>query len=111
LLNQLLVFYTEVVGLRVGARPPFTRPGYWLYAGEQDVLHLLEASPDEVRAIDIVTTFDHTAFNYTGRQEFEQRLKQRGIPFQLTRIPTTGQMQLMFKDPAGNGVELNFSGD
>ena len=26
-------FYCQVVGLRVGERPPLEFPGYWLYAG------------------------------------------------------------------------------
>jgi hypothetical protein len=27
----------------------------------------------------------------------------------VAHVPVTGQVQLFFKDPAGNGVELNFS--
>ena len=40
LLDTLRAFYVEAVGLKPGPRPPFTRFGYWLYAGEQAVLHL-----------------------------------------------------------------------
>ncbi len=108
LMEALRRFYTEIVGLTVGERPPFTRPGYWLYAGGQDILHLLEASPEEARATDVVTTFDHAAFSCVDRQEYEARLRQHGIPYRVTRIPQTGQLQLVFRDPAGNGVELNF---
>jgi catechol 2,3-dioxygenase-like lactoylglutathione lyase family enzyme len=36
LLDELRLFYTEVVGLEQGLRPPFPRFGYWLYAGAQD---------------------------------------------------------------------------
>jgi catechol-2,3-dioxygenase len=111
LLGRLFQFYTEIVGLTVGERPPFTRPGYWLYAGGQDILHLLEASPDEARATDVVTTFDHAAFRCENRQAFEDRLARHGIPYRVTRIPLTGEIQLVMKDPAGNGVELNFSND
>ena len=72
LLDALRSFYTEVVGLEQGERPPFTRFGYWLYAGSQDVLHLTEASPEEIRSVEAVTTFDHASFNCTGRKEIER---------------------------------------
>ena len=42
LLDKLKDFYVDVVGLRPGFRPPFQRFGYWLYAGDSDVLHLTE---------------------------------------------------------------------
>jgi len=110
-LEELRAFYSEVVGLRVGERPPFRSFGYWLYAGEQDVLHLSEAGPDEDRAQRGGTSFDHVAFRCTGRAEFERRLVQRGVRYELAQVPQTGQRQLFFSDPAGNGVELSFSAD
>lgn len=111
LLDRLQGFYCEVVGLAVGARPPFAFFGYWLYAGDRPVLHLSETGPGEVRSIDSATTFDHAAFDCDGREAFEQRLAARGIPFRLARVPQTGQVQIFFKDPAGNGVELSFGAE
>jgi catechol 2,3-dioxygenase-like lactoylglutathione lyase family enzyme len=111
LLDRLCRFYTDIVGLTVGERPPFDRAGYWLYAGGQDILHLIEASPDEARATDVATTFDHAAFRCAGRRDFEELLGQNGIAYRVTHVPLTGQVQLMLKDPAGNGVELNFPAD
>jgi len=110
LLDTLRSFYTEVVGLNVGDRPPLTSFGYWLYAGQQAVLHLSEAARGEVRPIDAASTFDHAAFNCIGRKDFEFKLAQLGIPYEVAHAPQTGQAQLFFNDPAGNGVELNFSG-
>lgn len=110
LLDALCAFYTEVVGLQVGDRPPFRRFGYWLYAGRQDVLHLTEADDDEARAADVATTFDHAAFNCTDRGAFESMLTQRNIKYKVAHVPETGRVQLFFRDPAGNGVELNFLG-
>jgi catechol 2,3-dioxygenase-like lactoylglutathione lyase family enzyme len=34
-------FYTDIVGLTVGDRPPLTFPGYWLYCGGIPTVHLL----------------------------------------------------------------------
>jgi catechol 2,3-dioxygenase-like lactoylglutathione lyase family enzyme len=100
-LEELRVFYRDVVGFRVGDRPPFRSFGYWLYAGDKAVLHLSEASEGELRSGTAVNTFAHAAFNCTGRAEFERRLKTHGVP--LLDIA-----QLFFHDPGGNGVELQF---
>ena len=108
LLDKLLLFYTEVVGLKQGERPPFARFGYWLYAGPQDVLHLTQASSDEDRSTQAVTSFDHASFNCTGRKAFEQNLVRHGVQFVMSYVPQTDRVQLFLKDPAGNGVELVF---
>ncbi len=110
LLDALRVFYVEVVGLEVGHRPPFTTFGYWLYAGQQAVLHLGEAPRDEAPAAEAPSGFDHAAFNCTGRREFETRLAQLGVRYVVAHVPHSEQVQLFFKDPAGNGVELTFMG-
>ena len=34
-------FYTDVVGLTVGDRPPLAFPGYWLYCGGVPTVHLI----------------------------------------------------------------------
>lgn len=112
LLEQLRAFYTDVVGLAVGDRPPFDFHGYWLYLGETAVLHLVDdaAAPgvgDRPRG-----SFDHVAFTCTDLAAFEQRLKSLGVPYRRAVVPGRSQVQLFVKDPAGNGVEFNFaSGD
>ncbi len=109
LLDQLRDFYCEVVGLSVGPRPPFPSYGHWLYAGAQDVLHLSELTTGAFSVAKAHTTFDHAAFRATGRVGVEEKLRQSGIPFHTDRIPESGQYQIFFRDPAGNGIELNFA--
>lgn len=109
LLDRLRDFYCEVVGLQQGERPPFASFGYWLYAGAQDVLHLSEAEPGEARQVQVTGTFDHVAFRCTDLTGTEAKLRQQGIAYERAQVPRTGQIQLFFHDPAGNGVELNFS--
>lgn len=108
LLDELRDFYRDVVGLRVGDRPPLRSFGYWLYAGADAVLHLSEAGPAEHRPRHPQGTFDHVAFRCTGRQAYEAALAGRGIAYKVAVVPATQQVQLFFADPAGNGVELNF---
>jgi len=109
LLEELRKFYTEVVGLSVGDRPPFGNFGYWLYASGTDVLHLSECSPGEERAVGVATTFDHVAFRCSDRAGVERTLAASGVKFEMAQVPRAGQVQLFFRDPAGNGVELNFA--
>jgi len=109
ILDELRDFYVSVVGLELGRRPPFESFGYWLYAGTHDVLHLTEAALGEHRPTNGKSTFDHVALTCTGLAEFEQRLHQYGIEFTKDHVPLTGQIQVFFNDPAGNGIELTFS--
>ena len=108
LLDELRDFYCDVVGLSVGHRPPFRSFGYWLYAGEQAVLHLSEAGPDENRPAQPTGTFDHAAFRCTDRAAYESKLSARGIKYRVAVVPVTQQLQIFITDPAGNGIELNF---
>lgn len=108
LLESLRAFYCDVVGLAVGPRPPFPTFGYWLYAGGQAVLHLSETRAGEQRAVGVDTTFDHAAFECTERPAVERRLVEKGIEFRGAAVPGTARVQLFLRDPAGNGVELNF---
>lgn len=111
LLDTLCNFYCEIVGLVVGPRPPFGSNGYWLYAGDRDVLHLTECPADESRSTEARTTFDHAAFNCRGRSAYEKRLRALGVPYDADSVPQMDQYQIFFKDPAGNGVELNFAAE
>lgn len=110
-LDALRDFYVDVIGLRLGERPPFAHFGYWLYIGAQAVLHLSEVRAGETRDTRVAGTFDHVAFSCTARAEFEARLRERGIAYRQSLVPLTGQRQLFLADPAGNGVELNFEDD
>lgn len=109
LLDELRDFYCEVLGLTVGARPAFRSFGYWLYANGHDVLHLSETAPGEVRATHVATTFDHVAFTCTDPVGMEEILVERRIEFGERFVDQTATKQIFFRDPAGNGVELNFS--
>ena len=106
LLNTLRDFYVTVVGLELGVRPLFPSFGYWLYAGGRDIVHLTEAPANEQRPVDGISTFDHVAFLCSDAKAF--RLASNGIEYTCDEVPLTGELQLFFKDPAGNGVELSF---
>lgn len=109
LLDKLKNFYCDVIGLKIGPRPPFSGFGYWLYSGDQAIIHLHITRPDESRMPDIISTIDHIAFVCTNRKEVEEHLKILGVEFQTVLVPVANQVQLFVRDPAGNRVELNFA--
>jgi glyoxylase I family protein len=73
------------------------------------VLHLSEAKAEEKRKENMATTFDHVAFTATDYDATIARLEKLGIKFRTREISDAGQKQIFFSDPAGNGIELNFS--
>ena len=101
-------FYIEIVGLKLGHRPPFKNGGYWLYANQKDVLHLSFSKNDIVNELNVNSTFDHMAFTCQDENKHIDLLTKKNIKFSIREIPEIGTRQIFFKDPAGNGIELIF---
>jgi catechol-2,3-dioxygenase len=108
MMHVLKDFYCNIVGLRDGPRAGLTSYGFWLYIGDNDVLHLSESQAGVEPLTHVVTTFDHVSFSCTDDAAMEAHLKANNVLF-TTRIHTAIRVkQINFKDPVGNGVELNF---
>ena len=108
LLERLRDFYVDVVGLRVGDRPPFDFHGYWLYVGAQAVLHLVDDSVAPKLGDERRGTFDHVAFTCEDMPAMESKLRARAIPYRRAQVPGRPLAQIFVSDPAGNGVEFSF---
>jgi catechol 2,3-dioxygenase-like lactoylglutathione lyase family enzyme len=101
-------FYRDMLGFTSGYRPPISRPGVWLYAGKEPILHVIDPvnMPQQPAGV-----LDHMAFNATGLKETAAKLKQRGINYMLQQQGETGTWQLFFLDVNGAKVELNYEKD
>lgn len=108
LLDQLRDFYIHVVGLVEGERPPFRFAGHWLYAGGHPVLHMMAAREGQEVSKE-VGSIDHVAFACSDYDGTCRHLHDLGIAFRTNTVPGTTHRQIFFRDPVGNGVELNFS--
>lgn len=108
-LGSLIRFYTEVLGLREGARPPLGFPGAWLYVGDAAVIHLVgvEEQPEPQGALRL----EHFAFAASGLREFLAHLERCGVDYQEARQPGTGNVVLNLRDPDGNRLHVDFSAD
>lgn len=108
LMADVADFYVTVVGLEIGKRPAFKSHGLWLYADGQDLLHLTEEEEGDQRTAGSHLTFDHVAIECSDWSEYERRLCENNVRFQIDYVPNTGVRQVFFRDPVGNGVELIF---
>ena len=99
-------FYTSVLNLRIGFRPPFEERGYWLYAGDQALLHLEICDHEDVRPM---STADRIAFACVNLPVTIRRLEDLGIDYTTNHLVDIDQFQIFLKDPTGLGLELNFA--
>lgn len=106
-LETLCHFYTEALGLSVGERPPFRSTGFWLYAQNHPLLHLV-AFEDDIDAPASTGWFNHIALKCRNFNAVVMRLKAHGVAYEVEEVPLLKQRQIFFRDPAGVGVELNF---
>jgi len=105
-LARLVRFYTDVLGLTNGERPPFDFPGAWLYAGQEAVIHLVgvEQQPQPQGAL----TLEHFAFSASNLPEFLARLERLNVEYQRSRQAGTGTVVLNLRDPDGNRLHVDF---
>ena len=111
-MQKLRDFYCDILGLTVGKRVASMSYGYWLYIGSNDVVHLAEykTTQDSTRLppqLNVHGTYDHVSFTCTDMPAMEANLTKNNVAY-TTRILANSVRQINLKDPAGNGVELNF---
>jgi catechol 2,3-dioxygenase-like lactoylglutathione lyase family enzyme len=104
-LQATSAFLQSVVGLAVGARPPFAFPGHWLYDETgRAVMHLIKttAVPGESGAV------DHVAFYYDDLDAQLRHLEALGHAFKLSEVPGAGIHQCFVTGP--DGLQIEFQG-
>jgi catechol 2,3-dioxygenase-like lactoylglutathione lyase family enzyme len=108
-------FYRDVLGLTDGFRPKLGFHGYWLYAGDVPVVHLL--GPDGVQPENRTAeqggdtgSLDHIAFRGKDAQATIAKLKAHGLKFRENEIREINLHQVFVQDPNGVMVEMNFRG-
>jgi catechol 2,3-dioxygenase-like lactoylglutathione lyase family enzyme len=118
-------FYSKVLGLSAGPRPPFPFPGYWMYAGSHDnyanaVVHIIGMDKNDPEGLkkylgdrDVSSLHgsggvDHIAFFATGLETMLAHLKSIGVSCRERTVPSIGLYQLFLNDPSGIMIELNY---
>lgn len=99
-------FFRDILGLSEGPRPSFPNPGYWLYSGDQPIVHLSESR----QFIEGVHTsyFDHVAFETTGLDAFLRRLESAGLEYATNYVDAITTTQVFVNSPTGTKIEVSF---
>ena len=109
-LDRLCEFYTEVLGLEIGDRPPFATPGVWLYAGGHPILHVgIEKDADPESRAEDTLPLDHIALETEGLSDAIARLEKAGVEYRIVKVPGREMKQIFVRDPDGVALELNFT--
>ena len=101
-------FYSEVLGFTDGERPPFGKPGAWMYMGDHAILHIGTVRTPKTKGKS--DSYDHVAFRVSDINEVRARLKQHNIYNEEFAVPARNMHQIFFRDPDGNEIELLFFG-
>lgn len=103
-------FYTDVVGLELAPRPDLGVPGIWLKAtGESAaIVHVLEVEEQTLKTEEGRPTIDHIAFHAQNYPQVMGKLLAEELPWRGNIIASFGLWQLMFYDPNGALIEMNF---
>lgn len=120
------------LGFTEGRTPDFGFPVYWLYAGQQDVIHIAKKNfskhqdtyiqaPDKTGRHASSTggydttgsgRIDHVCFNCEDLAEFIERLERNGVEFSERQVNDGALYQLFMVEPInGIKVELNFAAE
>ena len=112
-------FY-EGLGLKSGPRPEFPFPGYWMYAGDTPVVHLVGIDPNnpeglynylgvaDVNFLDGSGSIDHLAFSASEPNKLKITLSQNKVKYREREVPNLGLLQIFVEDPNGITVEINY---
>ena len=122
-LEETRQFYENVIGLKVGDRPPLPFPGYWLYLGDDAVIHLVgidEDNPDglnnylgeiDVNQLSGGGAVYHLAFRASNVQNLVNKLKIKKVPYRERVVQEMNLYQLFVEDPNNITLELNYRDD
>jgi catechol 2,3-dioxygenase-like lactoylglutathione lyase family enzyme len=116
-INASREFYTTIVGLQLGARPPLEFPGFWLYAGATPCLHLADRQSYLAHAERLGLSVmheptgrgpvDHIAFNASDYDAVCARVQRSGLSAVRNTVAGGAIRQLFLDDPNGVRVEIN----
>ena len=108
-LGMMEKWYSDILGLEKGYRPPFEEIGSWLYGAGHAMVHLVEIQnpPDRTDRPEL----EHFAMSATGLSSLLEKLTARNITYYPVRVPEIRILQINFHDPEGNHLHIDFPAD
>ena len=100
-------FYRDVIGLKEGPRPDFDRPGFWMYACDKPVVHIIKTAPNNKMLTGSKdASISHFALQIKNLKNARDHLDSLGIKYRTLQVPGTEIGQLFLEDPEGVLIEL-----
>lgn len=110
-LDEMIAWYTDILGFTSGKRPDFPFPGAWLYAGDTVMVHLVAMSEPEATGSETSLKLEHFAFKATDAKSFEARLTAAGQEYRRVEIAQIKTVAFNVWDPDGNHIHVDFAMD
>lgn len=107
--ERLVDWYTRILDMPAGARPPFPFPGAWLYCGDTAVVHLVGV--DQLPEHTGMLKLEHFAFDAVGLKDFLARLERENVPYDGRKVQGAEGVQINIHDPDGNHIHVDFYGE
>ena len=128
ILEETRVFYCDLLGLKAGFRPQLKSTGYWLYADNEAIIHLVERgtntdpgnakgggtdgisksrdnmSPEDMTEIGMD---DHVALTVEDSAGLVRDMRENNVAYWDRLLPDKGLYQVFIRDPNGLILELN----
>lgn len=105
-LEETRDFLEAVLGLKVGYRPAFPFPGYWLYEGDDPIVHLI---PGAGRTVGLeAEVIDHAGFRLDDYDGTRAKLDALAIRYQTMDLADLNERRLFIRTPGGILLELVF---
>ena len=108
-LDNMIDWYTRILGMHSGYRPDFPFPGAWLYTGDLPSVHLIGVNDDDSIGSESKLKLEHFAFKATGAASFETRLNELAEPFRRSMLASESLIQYNVWDPDGNHIHVDFN--
>lgn len=111
-LAETVDFYTRVLGMRSGDRPPFAFPGAWLYVDDTPVVHLVDVGTGFASSragLHGTGALDHVAFEGRDLPAMRAHLDREQVAYRERVVPRSGVTQIFVEDPNGLVLELNYA--
>jgi catechol 2,3-dioxygenase-like lactoylglutathione lyase family enzyme len=97
-------FLERLLDLKPGYRPAFPFAGYWLYHGDDPVVHLIPGGGTPVgRSSEYI---DHVGFRIEDYDKTRQRLDLETVPYSTMDLAELHERRLFVHTPGGILLEL-----
>ena len=120
-------FYCDLLGLKVGHRPKLKSSGYWLYSGEEAIIHLVETGSNldqefaffddkktarslgnpEISDLNETGMDDHIAMTVEQSAGLVKHMQESDVKYWDRLIADRELYQIFVRDPNGVIIELN----